>query len=169
MEVLNNNSLCEALVRCNDNKNYKAIIAFENLENASDFASELSELHKTAHIPGVDKVLVSKHYSIPSRINFKNGSRIEVITMDESNIRGGRKCNEVIYEDRIDITNNYVRGLLRSMLVPYRRGAYESMDGHPTTDAARMIDGLRKYERYKEAAQRSEELDEFLGSFSITE
>lgn len=43
------------------------------------------------------------------------------------------------------------------------------MDGRPLTDASRMIDGLRRYERYKEAAQRSEELDEFLGSFSITE
>ena len=167
MEVLNNTSLYEALVRCNDNKNYKVIIVFEKLKNALDFAYELSDMQKTVHIPGVDKVFVSKSH-IPSRINFINGSRIELITMTESNIRG-RKCNEVIYESGIDITKNGVCGLFRNMLVPYICGAYESMDGRPTTEAARMIDGLRKYERYKEAAQRSEELDEFLGSFSITE
>lgn len=102
-----------------------------------------------------------------SGIDFKNGSRIELITLTD-NTRG-KKCNEVIYESGVDITDDRVRGLLQCMLVPYRCGAYESMDGRPLTDASRMIDGLRRYERYKEAAQRSEELDEFLGSFSITE
>ena len=40
MEVLNNNSFCEALVRCNDNKNYKAVIAFARRADAKDFAEE---------------------------------------------------------------------------------------------------------------------------------
>ena len=165
MEVLNTNSLCEALVRCNDNKNYKAVIAFARRVDAKDFAEELAEMHKATSIPGVDKVFASGLGT--SRINFKNGSRIELITLTD-NARG-IKCNEVIYESEINIEDQRLRGILQRMLVPYRCGAYESMDGRPTTDAAKMIDGLRKYERYKEAAQRSEELDEFLGSFSITE
>lgn len=165
MEVLNNTSLCEALVRCNDNKNYKAIIAFATLADAKDFARELFELHRDTSIPGIDRVFVGGIGG--SRINFTNGSRIELITLTD-NARG-KKCNEVIYESGVDITDDRIRGLLQCMLVPYRCGAYESMDGRPLTDASRMIDGLRRYERYKEAAQRSEELDEFLGSFSITE
>lgn len=165
MEVLNSTSLCEALVRCNDNKNYKAIIAFTTRADAKDFVRELLELHRDTSIPGIDRVFVGGIGD--SRINFKNGSRIELITLTD-NARG-KKCNEVIYESKVDITDDRVRGLLQCMLVPYRCGAYESMDGRPLTDASRMIDGLRRCERYKEAAQRSEELDEFLGSFSITE
>lgn len=165
MKVLNNTSLCEAMVHCNDNKNYKAIIAFATSADAKDCAMELLEFHRYNSIPGIDRVFVSSIGS--SSINFKNGSRIELITLTD-NARG-KKCNEVIYESGVDITDGRVRGLLQCMLVPYRCGAYESMDGHPLTDASRMIDGLRQYERYKEATQRSEELDEFLGSFSTTE
>ena len=166
MEVLNTNSFCEALVRCNDNKNYKAVIAFARRADAKDFAEELDEMHKATSIPGVDNVVTSG-LGTSRIINFKNGSRIELITLTD-NARG-IKCNEFIYESEINIEDHRLRGILQCMLVPYRFGAYESMDGHPTTKAARIIDGLRKYERYKEAAQRSEELDEFLGSFSITE
>lgn len=165
MEVLNTNSFCEALVRCNDNKNYKAVIAFARRADIKDFVEELVKMHKATSIPGVDKVFTSGLGT--SRINFKNGSRIELITLTE-NARG-IKCNEVIYESEINIEDHHLCDILKCMLVPYRCGAYESIDGHPTTKGARIIDGLRKYERYKEAAQRSEELDEFLGSFSITE
>lgn len=165
MELLSNISLSAALVRCNDNKNYKVIIAFANTEDEIEFAQELAAIRKVTAIPGINGVFIGGIGG--SRINFTNGSRIELITITER--ARGNRCNEVIYESSIDIEDNRVRSMLQRMLVPYRCGAYESIDGHPTTDAARMIDGLREYERYKEASQRSEELDEFLGSFSITE
>lgn len=167
MEVMSDFSLYKTLLRCNDNRNYKAIIVFEKLADVVDFAYALAEMHRTTPIPGVAKVFVSKNHAA-SRIDFYNGSRIELITPTESNVRG-RKCHEVIYESEVDITDGCVRGLLQSMLVTYRCGAYESMDGRPLTNASIMIDGLRQYERYKDATQHSEELDDFLGSFSITE
>lgn len=149
MEILNKTSLCDALVRCGDNINYKAIIVFATLADARNFAKELCEFHKNSAIPGVDRVFVSSIGG--SRINFANGSRIEITVPTASN--RAKRCNEIIYDDKVDITNDYIRTLLQRMLVPYRRGA-KNIEGCPTTE---------------EVAQYSEELDEFLGSFSITE
>lgn len=155
MEVLTGISLYGAMIRCRDNKNYKAIVVFATLANAKDFTKELAkELCHSCFAPEIDNVVVGFRNS---SVNFKNGSRIELTTLTE-NARGN-KCNEVICESGVDITDDRVRDLLQCMLVPYKCEAYEIMDNHP----------LGSSKRHEEATQRSEELDEFLQTFSITQ
>lgn len=159
MEELNSASLLRAITRCLQNVDYNVVIMCVSLRRARNFVKTLTDL------PAIDRVFFGD-IGVP-RINFKNGSRIELVPLTDD--ARGRRCNEVLYESEVDITDDCVRDLLQRMLVPYRYGVYESMDGRLLTDASRMIEGVRRYERHEEAVQRSEELDEFLESFSITE
>lgn len=164
METLNSTSLYDALNHCNDNRNYKAIIVFETRSDANEFAREMYLMHSNNPIPGFDKVFVGS--GSDSRINFKNGSRIEMISAS-SELRA-KKCNELLYHENVDVYNGNLNLVLRSMLVPYKRGTYECFDGEPTTKTPRLLDKFKQYERYKREAQQTEELDEFLNSFVVT-
>lgn len=164
MEVLNNISLYEALVRCNDNKNYKVVIAFARLSDATNFANELLELHKATPIHGVEREFVAG--AAGSRINFVNGSRVELITLTPR--ARSIMCNEVIYDNDVDIDDDRVLNMLHSMLVPYRCEEAESLDNNSSIGYA-VSDRLLRYKKIADEAERSEELDEFLGSFSVAE
>lgn len=165
MKLLDNNSLYEALVRCGEHKNYEVMIVFGSKQQYLDFAKEIADMHYFNPIPGLYKVYV-EHLS-ESRINFYNGSRIELIGISK-NIRG-HKCNELLYAEDVDISNDEIYAWLANTTVPYRCGNYESLDGHPMNNGSYIRDRVNELKRYKEASMRSEELDEFLGSFVINE
>ena len=153
------------MIRCNENQNYRVVVAFKRRSTAKIFAMELLDLHKATPIAGVAEICVT-HGRNPI-INFANGSSIEIIMLNHNNT--GKRCNEVIYESEVDIEDERVRYFLQRMLVPYRCGEYDCDGGHPLIDNSRIADALGRHIRHKEVDQRSEELDEFLGSFSINE
>lgn len=165
MKLLDSNSLYEALVRCSEHKNYKVMIVFGNRQQSLEFARELADMHYRNPIPGLDKVHIG-HFN-DSRVNFYNGSRIELVSIS-ANIRG-HKCNELLCAEDVDISNDEIYACLANTTVSYRCGNYESLDGHPMNNASYIRDRVNEFKRYEEASMRSEELDEFLGSFVINE
>lgn len=147
MEILSDKTLAEAFVRCEDYEGYKVIIVFERLAKAIDFIKELAGTHRKSLIIGADALLTLGQYT--AVIKFRNGSIIEAISI--STLQGKRcRCNEVIYDDCIDIDDPELRFILQSRILPYSCEVHESTDDQPLTI-------------------RGKELDEFLNSFSIKE
>lgn len=163
MEVLNDVSLSEALLRCNGNKGYKVVLVFARLLDAKNFANELLEELRTQNVPGVKQAHIGSYIF---EISFTNGSLIKLISLPQTTTRD--KYNEIIYNSDVDIEDDRIRALLQCMLVPYSYWAVEIADGHPMTDAARIIDSrLWRHKSAKEVFEHSEELDEFLSSYPI--
>ena len=147
LEVLTSNSLCDAMLRCGEHGNYKVVIAFARRLEAYRFAKELADYHSETPIEGVKSVFVSARGN--SKINFTNGSRIDVVTVSDRN--RGIRCNEVIYDDAIEGEASFC--ILRGMLVPYKCGDTEEVNISNT--------------EIEEINKSSESLDEFLNSFTI--
>lgn len=152
MEILNSESLCNVFMHCNNNSKYMAIIVFRQLNDASECVRALCETHKSEKIPGVDSFVIGRLCT--SKINFKNGSRIEFITVGETT--RGRRCNEILYNIDVDIEDTDTRCSLQQMLVPYRYGLYNENSG-------------KSEEVATNAEFHDETLDEFLKSFLVEE
>lgn len=139
-------------MHCNNNSKYMAIIAFRQLNDAAECVRALCETHKSEKIPGVDSFVIGRLCT--SKINFKNGSRIELIAIGDAT--RGKRCNEILYNSDVDIEDEYTRCTLQRMLVPYRYGLYSDRNS-------------KSKEIATDAEFHDEALDEFLELFRIDE
>lgn len=164
MQNLTSQTFTEAMTLCSENSNYKAGIIFDTEKAMVDFIAELREV---GNIPNVRRALTRR--TDYGRLEFFNGSVLEIIPGTEVNLRG-RRYNQVIASGVFD------RELLKRMeymTVPYRTtasfseqffdAALYSMRARQktqwaTTDADLPTDSLD---------ETSEELDAFLDSFSV--
>lgn len=170
MKVLNSGTLQDAFIRCNEYGHYKVDIILQTGEDVMNFADEIRHILDIGGIPNVDKLTRSGNHII--RIVFKNKSTVEVMPVTSvADIRGIR-YHELLYDESV-IMSEEVYDILRNRMVPFRSGAYESIDGEPADEKSRLIDTFRKSfnrhakQMFGEAPVESKELDSFLNSFVI--
>lgn len=164
MQSLTPQTFAEAMTLCGENSHYKAGIIFDKREAMVEFISELREI---GNIPSVRRAITRR--TDYGRLEFFNGSVIEIIPGTEVNLRG-RRYNQVIASGVFD---RELRSRLEYMTVPYRTTA--SM-AEQFVDAA--LFGMRSRQQTQWATteadlpadtsdETSEELDAFLDSFSV--
>ena len=151
MQVLSDVALRDAFIRCYNNEGYKVVIAFARRSDAIKLVEEIVKIHKNTPIHGIERIHTSPVRN--SRINLINGSSIELISVLGEN--RGIKCNEVIYSNDINTENRDAFRRLEQMVVPYF--------------VKKMMMRFERCKMHNGVFQHSDELDEFLGSFYITE
>lgn len=165
MQSLTPDTFAEALTLCSEHNHYKACVVFARKDAMVEFLAELREI---GNIPNVRRAVTRR--TDYGRLEFFNGSMIEIFTATESNIRG-RKCNQLITSGVFDAD---VESRFMTMMIPYKT----EVSRESLFDAA--LFGLRSkqqtaWESSNEAVQveteveTSTELDAFLDSFSTIE
>lgn len=95
MNVLTNDTLASAMIRCLEKKRYKVCVLFSHRQDLREFASALSQ--EVKDMPGVLGVTCGTN---SGRVVFENGSGIELLPFSES-IRGV-KCHDVLWDSLLD-------------------------------------------------------------------
>ena len=165
MQSLTSQTLAEAMTLCGENSHYKVCIVFDSRRAMTEF---LTELRGIGNIPNVGRAITRR--TDYGRLEFFNGSVIEIIPGTENNIRG-KRCNQLI------ISGIFDRELLthiERMVVPYRNNesaterffdtALFDMRSRQHTDWVLSNDDSLT-EPFEET---SEELDAFLSSFAVS-
>lgn len=166
MQDLTPQTFAEALTLCGENTHYKACIIFENREAMNEF---ITEVRGIGNIPNVRRAITrGTDYG---RLEFFNGSVLEIILATESNFLG-RRCNQLIASGIFD---GELTARMERMVVPYTvtelateqffDTALFSMRSQQQTIWV-SSNGDLCIEPFEET---SEELDEFLDSFVINE
>ena len=164
MQSLTLGALVEAMALCCKNINYKVCIVFASRSAMLEF---IAELRKAGRIPNVRRAITCR--TDCARLDFFNGSVIEILPMTESNLRG-KKCNRLIVSG---VSNDEVQRRLEMMLFPYRSDEY----GTERVSNAALL-GLRSQKKttwqvsdealpIETETEQSEALDAFLDSFVV--
>lgn len=166
MQSLTSQTFTEAMTLCCEHNHYKVCVVFDNREAMIEFIAELREI---GNIPNVRRAIVRR--TDYGRLEFFNGSIIEIIIGRENSLRG-RKCNQLIVSG---VFGREIQPYMKQMIVPYR--ATESTQER-IIDAA--LFGLRTRQKTawessnddlpaEHFEESSEELDAFLDSFAVSE
>lgn len=164
MQSLTPETFEEAMTLCGENSHYKACVVFADRKAMIEFIAKLKEI---GNIPNVRRAVTRR--TDYGRLEFFNGSVLEILPATEANIRG-KKCNQLIVTGGFD---HEAQSRLTMMTVPYRSAEYGA---ESIFDAA--LFGLRSRQQTAwdisdEAPQieidtePSEALDAFLDSFSV--
>lgn len=139
---------------------YKGLIAFSTIEETKTFVESFKKLNSQEHIPGVIRILC-EHSGEQYKIDFINGSRIQIITQSPANIRGWHRerIHEVLYHNGITATIN---AMLSEIETPY---IYREYLSKPFFNKEYTMSFISEEDRTE--PQGSDELDNFLKSFSI--
>ena len=164
MQNLTPETLAEAMTLCSENSHYKACVVFADRNSMIEF---IAELRKAGNIPNVRRAVTRR--TDYGRLEFFNGSILEVLPATESNLRG-KKCNQLIVSGGF---SHEIQSRLTMMIFPYRPSEYGT---ERVYDAA--LFGLRSrqptnWEISEDISQieidtePSEALDAFLNSFAV--
>lgn len=96
MKSLTSQTFAEAMTLCSKCRHYKVCVVFDNRSAMTEF---LDELREVGNIPNVKRAITRR--TDYGRLEFFNGSMIEIIPGTESNIRD-RKCNRIITSGAFD-------------------------------------------------------------------
>lgn len=165
MQSLTSQTFAEAMTLCAENSHYKACIVFDNRDSMTGF---IAELRTIGNIPNVRRAITRR--TDYGKLEFFNGSVLEIIPGIENNFRG-RRYNQLITSGVFD---RELLALMDRMIVPYRNTepaaerffdtALFGMRSRQKTDwLASNDDSLA--EPFEET---SEELDAFLDSFAVS-
>lgn len=164
MQNLTPQTFTEAMTLCSENSNYKAGIIFDTKRAMITFIAELREI---GNIPNVRRAITRR--TDYGRLEFFNGSVIEIIDGNEVNLRG-RRYNQVIASGVFD---RETQRRMEYMSVPYRNTASAA---EQFFDAA--LFGMRARQKTQwstteedlptdQLDEASEELDAFLDRFAV--
>lgn len=165
MQSLTSQTFAEAMTLCGEHNHYKACVVFDTREAMIEFIAELREI---GDIPNVRRAITRR--TDYGRLEFFNGSVLEIIPGTENNLRG-RRCNQLIASGVFD---RELQAYMERIIVPYR--ATESTTER-FFDAA--LFGMRARQKTVWASsnddslaepfeETSEELDAFLNSFAVS-
>ena len=164
MKELTSESFAEMLTLCSQHSNFKVGIVFDKKQVMEEFITDIKEI---GEIPGVSRM---RHSSGHALLEFYNGSSVEIIPNRADSIRG-RKYNQVLFHFVREMTED-VRNELRSTTI-----SYVTDETKAATDAvlfATRFGMMNEISKIKDELKQieddtSEELDNFLGEFKVSE
>lgn len=150
MDTLGSGTLSKIIERCSDYSGYQAGIVFANRAQRNMFLDSMKEMN---HL-GDALWRVDKRSGVAK---FNNGSVIKALVFTEQS--RGQRLHEIIFDKTVSmegIPEDVIVSIYRPMLMPYK------VDGDFVEE--------RSYDKeecvtYKDPEQ---DLDDFLGSFTIT-
>lgn len=165
MQSLTSQTFAEAMTLCGEHIHYKVCVVFDTRESMIEF---IAELRKIGNIPNVRRAITRR--TDYGRLEFFNGSILEIIPGTENNLRN-RRCNQLIVSGVFD---RELQEYMERIIVPYRttestaeqffNTALFGMRAQQKTDWVSSNDNL-PVEPFEET---SEELDAFLDSFTVS-
>jgi len=158
MQLFNEDSLKELLLKCYQNEGYHAGIMFNTQQNANDFITEMNQVFETEGINGVSFIGLRVNRPV---ITFENGSYIEAFST-ETNIRG-RSYHEGLLDT--DVMDGFAMIAFQSQIREYEapvsiRRKWERESGRWGT-TKKPDDDIKVDKKSKKI------LDDFLDSFKI--
>lgn len=164
MKELTGESFAEMLTLCSQHSHFKVGIIFDKRHIMSEFLADIKEI---GSIPGISKSRVNKDYG---RFEFYNGSIIEVLPCRAEELRE-RRFNQVLYHFVDDMTED-IRNTIRVSTVSYvtdeenaaKDAVLFAAKFGMMNEVSKIKDELRQVED-----DTSEELDNFLGEFKVSE
>lgn len=164
MKELTGESFAEMLTLCSQHSHFKVGIIFDKRHIMSEFLADIKEI---GSIPGISKSRVNKDYG---RFEFYNGSIIEVLPCRAEELRE-RRFNQVLYHFVDDMTED-IRNTIRVSTVSYvtdeenaaKDAVLFAAKFGVMNEVSKIKDELRQVED-----DTSEELDNFLGEFKVSE
>ena len=164
MKELTGESFAEMLTLCSQHSHFKVGIIFDKRHIMSEFLADIKEI---GSIPGISKSRVNKDYG---RFEFYNGSIIEVLPCRAEELRE-RRFNQVLYHFVDDMTED-IRNTIRVSTVSYvtdeenaaKDAVLFAAKFGMMNEVSKIKDELRQMED-----DTSEELDNFLGEFKVSE
>ena len=152
------------LTLCSQHSHFKVGIIFDKRHIMSEFLADIKEI---GSIPGISKSRVNKDYG---RFEFYNGSIIEVLPCRAEELRE-RRFNQVLYHFVDDMTED-IRNTIRVSTVSYvtdeenaaKDAVLFAAKFGMMNEVSKIKDELRQVED-----DTSEELDNFLGEFKVSE
>ena len=164
MKELTGESFAEMLTLCSQHSHFKVGIIFDKRHIMSEFLAGIKEI---GSIPGISKSRVNKDYG---RFEFYNGSIIEVLPFRAEELRE-RRFNQVLYHFVDDMTED-IRNTIRVSTVSYvtdeenaaKDAVLFAAKFGMMNEVSKIKDELRQVED-----DTSEELDNFLGEFKVSE
>lgn len=176
MKELTGESFAEMLTLCSQHSHFKVGIIFDKRHIMSEFLADIKEI---GSIPGISKSRVNKDYG---RFEFYNGSIIEVLPYRAEELRARntaflngehyeRRFNQVLYHFVDDMTED-IRNMIRVSTVSYvtdeenaaKDAVLFAAKFGMMNEVSKIKDELRQMED-----DTSEELDNFLGEFKVSE
>lgn len=153
MKELTSESFAEMLTLCSQHSNFKVGIVFDKKQVMEEFITDIKEI---GEIPGVSRMRRFSGYVL---LEFYNGSSVEIIPSRTDLIRG-RKYNQVLFHfvrEMTEDTRNELRvTTISAVLFATKFGMMN--------EVSKIKDELRQMED-----DTSEELDNFLGEFKVSE
>ena len=164
MKELTGESFAEMLTLCSQHSNFKVGIVFDKKQVMEEFITDIKEI---GEIPGVLRMRHSSGYAL---LEFYNGSSVEIIPNRADSIRG-RKYNQVLFHFVREMTED-ARNELRATTI-----SYVTDETKTATDAvlfATKFGMMNEVSKIKDELRQmedntSEELDNFLGEFKVSE
>ena len=164
MKELTSESFAEMLTLCSQHSNFKVGIVFDKKQVMEEFITDIKEI---GEIPGVSRMRYSSGYAL---LELYNGSSVEIILSRANSVRG-RKYNQVLFHFVREMTED-VRNELRSATI-----SYVTDETKMATDAvlfATKFGMMNEVSKIKDELRQmeddtSEELDNFLGEFKVSE
>ena len=164
MKELTGESFAEMLTLCSQHSHFKVGIIFDKRHIMSEFLAGIKEI---GSIPGISKSRVNKDYG---RFECYNGSSIEVLPCRAEELRE-RRFNQVLYHFVDDMTED-IRNTIRVSTVSYvtdeenaaKDAVLFAAKFGMMNEVSKIKDELRQVED-----DTSEELDNFLGEFKVSE
>lgn len=166
MQSLTSQNFAEAMTLCNENSCYFVCIVFANRKEMTEFIAALKEV---GNIPGVRRVLTRR--ADYGRLEFFNGSILEIIPSTEDNIRG-RRCNQLITSGDF---SRKAQAYMEGIIFPYRATVSAEAQFFNTalfnTRSRQQTEWVSlKDDSFTESVDEvSEELDSFLDSFIVNQ
>lgn len=159
MELLSDSSLYELLTHCHFNSGYKGLIAFNTIGKAKIFIEALNHLNFLEHIPGIIGISATHNREL-YLINFKNNSKIQIVVYHGENMQGIH-VHKILYDMDVDVS---ALAELRGIIIPYREEGDISIN-RTFSENEFTMSFINTQDRSE--PQKSDELDNFLKSFSI--
>lgn len=164
MWSLSSQTFADAMMLCSKNSCYKVCVVFDDRSAMTEF---LDELREAGNIPNVRRAITRR--TDYGRLEFFNGSMIEIIPGTENNICG-KRCNQLITSGVFD---REFLACMERMVCLYRRNVLvdelpfnPDLIGMPHTNRTNWVlsEDTSLAESFDDG---SEELDTFLDSFII--
>ena len=164
MKELTSESFAEMLTLCSQHSNFKVGIVFDKKQVMEEFITDIKEI---GEIPGVSRMRRFSGYVL---LEFYNGSSVEITTSRTDLIRG-RKYNQVLFHFVKEMTGD-MDARLRSAIISYttneenvaKDAVLFAAKFGMMNEVSKIKDELRQMED-----DTSEELDNFLGEFKVSE
>lgn len=161
MKRLSSQTFADAMMLCSKNSHYKVCVVFDDRSAMTEF---LDELREAGNIPNVRRAIT--HRTDYGRLDFFNGSMIEIIPGTASNIRS-RRCNRIITSGDFDME---ILAHMERIELPHRRNMLVDESpfyiGMPHLNRTNWVlsEDTSLAESFDDG---SKELDTFLDSFII--